>query len=59
MQLAEPPARSDRIPSAGVDRRAEARRTRAALVAPPTTEPVAHEQVAFTRDDVDRVLADL
>lgn len=27
--------------------------------APPTTEPVAHERLRFTREDVDRVLADL
>jgi hypothetical protein len=27
--------------------------------APPTTEPVAHERVGFTREDVERVLADL
>jgi hypothetical protein len=27
--------------------------------APPTTEPVANERIGFTREDVDRVLADL
>jgi hypothetical protein len=27
--------------------------------APPTTEPVAHERIGFTRADVGRVLADL
>jgi hypothetical protein len=27
--------------------------------APPTTEPVAHEKLGFTREDVERVLADL
>jgi hypothetical protein len=27
--------------------------------APPTTEPVAHEKIGFSRDDVERVLADL
>jgi hypothetical protein len=29
------------------------------LDAPPTTEPVSHERIGFTREDVDRVLADL
>jgi hypothetical protein len=29
------------------------------IEAPPTTEPVAHERLRFTREDVDRVLADL
>jgi hypothetical protein len=29
------------------------------LDAPPTTEPVTHERIGFTREDVDRVLADL
>jgi hypothetical protein len=27
--------------------------------APPSTEPVSHERVGFTREDVSRVLADL
>jgi hypothetical protein len=27
--------------------------------APPSTEPVAHERLGFTREDVERVLADL
>lgn len=27
--------------------------------APPTTEPVTHERIGFTREDVSRVLADL
>jgi hypothetical protein len=27
--------------------------------APPSTEPVSHERIGFTRQDVDRVLADL
>jgi hypothetical protein len=29
------------------------------LDAPPSTEPVTRERLGFTRDDVDRVLADL
>jgi hypothetical protein len=29
------------------------------IEAPPSTEPVTHERIGFTREDVGRVLADL